>query len=100
MVKRLESEICEDLKNLVLHIVEELVDHSDEVSCDVIPAATRTVVELRTHRKDVGQVVGREGQVISGIRTILSAFAGRHGTRIDMDYVTDHENRAARTGNG
>lgn len=100
MAKGVDKATREALKELVIHMVEEIVDHEEDVECNIVPASSRVVVELHTHPKDVGQVVGREGHVVSGIRAILSAFAGKHGTRVDLDYITDQQNRSMREASG
>lgn len=89
------KETREALRQLVIHIVEEIVDHETDVEVNIVPATSRLVVELHTNPNDVGQVVGRDGAVVTGIRAILSAFAGKNRIGVDFDYVTDQEKRAS-----
>jgi predicted RNA-binding protein YlqC (UPF0109 family) len=49
-------------------------------------------VELHTDASDVGQVIGRQGSVISSIRGLLSAYGGKHRIRVDLDYITEQKN--------
>jgi len=47
--------ICDDLKYLVLHIIEEIVDHDEEGSIDVqvIDSETYMTVEIETYIRDI-----------------------------------------------
>jgi predicted RNA-binding protein YlqC (UPF0109 family) len=74
-------------------IVKHFVDHPDEVRVEIREGAMRVTVELYTHPRDVGQVIGRNGHLSTSLRAFLSAIAGRHKTRIDFDYVTEEENK-------
>jgi predicted RNA-binding protein YlqC (UPF0109 family) len=50
-------------------------------------------VDLHTHPSDVGQVVGRNAHLISSIRAFLSAVAGKNKIKIDLDFVTEEDNK-------
>ena len=85
------DELGEAVRQLVLHVVEEIVDHADDVSVMVTPSNFHLLVELRTSRGDVGQVVGRGGSVATSIRTVLGAFAGKHRIQVTFSYITEQE---------
>ncbi len=79
-------------KQLVLHIVEEIVDHEDEIRVDVTASSPfHLLIELRTARVDVGQVVGKSGGVATAIRAILAAFAGKNRIQFAFVYITEQE---------
>lgn len=84
--------LAEAAKQLVLHIVEEIVDHDgSDVRVDVSVSNFHLLIELRTARGDVGQVVGKSGSVATAIRTILAAFAGKNRIQTSFVYVTEQE---------
>jgi len=85
------KELKDEMKEMVLAIVPRIVDHPDEVRVDVVSSRYRMVVELYTAEKDVGQVIGRGGQVADAVRLIMSAFAGKYKVQVDLDYVTEQE---------
>lgn len=96
MNKPVTREHTDTLKNLTLSLVRTIVDRPDEVEVNVIPSSYRLIVELHTALSDVGQVIGKEGRVVSAIRTILAAHGGREGMRIEMDFVTEKTARGSR----
>ena len=90
------QETLDRLRDLLTHIVSEIVDSPEEVSVSVVPASYTVLVELHTSSRDVGQVIGRQGSVVSGLRSILASFGGKHRIRVDLDYVTEQRNREER----
>lgn len=88
-------EVIEAAKEIV-GIIRHFVDHPEEVEINVRPGAYRLTVELYTHAKDVGQVIGRNGHLSSSLRAFLAAVAGKHRIKIDLDYVTEEDNARQR----
>jgi predicted RNA-binding protein YlqC (UPF0109 family) len=80
----------------VVGIVRHFVDHPENVEINVVPGPYRITVELYTHSKDVGQVIGKDGHISASLRSFLSAIAGKNRIRIDLEYVTDKDNARAR----
>ncbi|BAS27476.1 hypothetical protein LIP_1630 [Limnochorda pilosa] len=76
---------------MVRWIAGHLVDHPDEVTVSVVrgePAKTPiTVLELRVHPEDMGQVIGKQGRVAKAIRTVLKAASGRAGREVRLEIV-------------
>jgi len=50
-----------------------------------------TVYEVRVHPSDVGRLVGRRGNTINAIRTLLTAGAARKGIRCSLELVDERE---------
>ena len=61
------------MKELVEAIATALVDNPDYVQVRAIEGERVTVFELRVHKSDLGQVIGRQGRTAKAIRTILDA---------------------------
>lgn len=96
--QRVTADTIDELKELAVGIVKSIVDHPTDVEVNIVPASYRLLAELHTNTDDVGQVVGRSGVVISALRTIFSAFAGKNSIHVDLEFVTEHEKAAARSG--
>jgi predicted RNA-binding protein YlqC (UPF0109 family) len=88
--------VVDDLKNLLGGLVQSIVDDPSKVHVNVIPASYRLLAELHTDPEDVGQVIGRRGSVVGSIRSILTAYGGKHGIKVDLSYVTEREKDAKR----
>lgn len=85
------SDLGESLSDLVAHVVEEIVDHHGDVRVSVTGDKFHMLVSLKTNGSDVGQVVGRGGMVISALRSIISAFAGKNRMQATLVYTTERE---------
>lgn len=71
------------------YVVKGLVDHPDEVTVTSVPQDDITIYELRMNPDDVGKVVGRKGNTINAIRTLLMAASSRNGERCSLEIVED-----------
>jgi len=89
---RVDKEIIERLKEMVLLIVRNLVNKPELVEVNVRPGAYRVLLELYTDADDVGQMIGRRGHIAVSLRSIIAAYAGKHRISVDFDYVTEEDN--------
>jgi predicted RNA-binding protein YlqC (UPF0109 family) len=91
-VEGIPAEVVAQLKDLIMVVARLVVDHPDAVEVHVVPAAYRLIAELHTDPRDVGQVVGRNAYLITSLRSFVAAFSGRVGIKMDLDFVTEHDN--------
>ena len=75
------------MKELLLYIAQNLVEHPDEVSVTEREGVGETVLELRVARTDMGKVIGRGGRIAKEIRTLIRAGGQRDGIRYSVDIV-------------
>ena len=66
------------MKELLLYIAQNLVDHPEAVNVTEIEG-DETVLELRVAPEDMGKVIGRQGRIAREIRTVIKSVAQRHG---------------------
>lgn len=74
------------------YVVKGLVQFPDAVSVTPTDRAGMTVYELRLDPQDVGKVIGRQGQTINAIRSLLTAGSAKKGIRCSMEIVEDTKN--------
>lgn len=75
------------MRDLVLWLARELVEHPDAVRVDAIERERSTVLELAVAEGDLGRVIGRGGRTAKALRTVLE-LAGRHeGRRVVLDIL-------------
>lgn len=92
--ERISADIVEAVKELVYINVKHIVDNPDDVRVVVPPSeGYQMTVALHTNPRDVGQVIGKKGHVVSSIRSLLSALSGKHDINIVFDFVTDQDNK-------
>lgn len=75
------------MKELLLYVAKQLVDHPDAVTVTEREEADNTVLELRVAPEDMGKVIGRQGRIAKEIRTVIKTVAQRDGKRVTVDIV-------------
>ena len=74
------------MKELLLYMAQNLVDHPDAVSVTEIDGE-ETTLELRVAPEDMGKVIGRQGRIAKEIRTIIKSVAQRNGPRVNVEII-------------
>lgn len=74
------------MKELLLYVAKNLVDHPDAVTVTEVPGDV-TVLELRVAPEDMGKVIGRQGRIAKEIRTVVRSYAQRTGVKASVDIV-------------
>jgi predicted RNA-binding protein YlqC (UPF0109 family) len=74
------------MKELLLYMAQNLVDHPEEVSVTEITGEEITL-ELRVAPEDMGKVIGRQGRIAKEIRTIIKSVAQRKGQRVNVEII-------------
>jgi uncharacterized protein len=76
------------VKDLLKDITSSIVAHPDEVKVEETADETGLVtLQLKVHEEDMGRVIGKEGKIISAIRTLMRVAAVKQGTRLRIDLV-------------
>jgi predicted RNA-binding protein YlqC (UPF0109 family) len=66
------------------HLVRGVVDHPDDVVVRDKQTRRGPLLEVRVNPDDLGKVIGRGGRTATAFRTVISALAGKGGSRIDF----------------
>ena len=75
------------MRELLTYLIQNLVDHPDEVSVTERDAASGTVYEIRVADGDMGKVIGRQGRIIKEVRVLMKAVAQRKGKKVTVEVV-------------
>ena len=75
------------MRDLVLWLARELVEHRDAVKVDAIERDRSTVLELSVDEDDLGRVIGRGGKTAKALRTVLDLAGRREGRRVVLDIL-------------
>ena len=75
------------MKELLLYIARNLVDHTDEVTVTEREENGEIVLELRVADGDMGKVIGRQGRIAKEIRVLVKSLAQRSQKRVSVDIV-------------
>ncbi len=77
------------MRDLINQIVQELVDHPEQVVVTEIQGHHAHVIEVEVAKEDRGKVVGRRGATADALRTLLKAASGKHGKRFILEIIED-----------
>jgi predicted RNA-binding protein YlqC (UPF0109 family) len=77
------------MKELVLFLAKQLVNHPDAVEVKETQADTTSVLELRVAKEDIGRVIGKQGRTAKSIRTILNAVASRTNRKVVLEIIEE-----------
>lgn len=75
------------MKELLTYMIQNLVDHPDQVSVTEREAGGETVFEVRVADGDMGKVIGRQGRIIKEVRVLMKAVAQRKGKRVSVEVL-------------
>ena len=75
------------MRQFLEFIIRQLVEFPDEVMLSEIPQGRLTIFRIQMRQSDVGRIIGRNGQTIRSIRSLLSSAAARHGQKVTLDIV-------------
>ena len=75
------------MKELLTYIVQNLVDHPDQVSVTERANGDETVYEVRVADGDMGKVIGRQGRIVKEIRILMRAVAQKQGKKVSVDIM-------------
>ncbi|MCP4600526.1 MAG: KH domain-containing protein [Proteobacteria bacterium] len=75
------------LTDLVEFMAKALVDDPDSVEVSEVEAEQSSLIELRVSKADMGKVIGKRGQNVTAMRTILSGVSAKYKKRVVLDII-------------
>jgi predicted RNA-binding protein YlqC (UPF0109 family) len=75
------------LKELVSHVVKQLVDNPEKVKVKEVKGEQNIILELSTAKEDIGRVIGKQGRTIKALRTLLNAASVKTGHRVTIEVI-------------
>ena len=75
------------MKDLLTYLVQNLVDHPDEVRVTERDIDGETVLEVRVAEGDMGKVIGRQGRIVKQIRILMRTVAQRKGEKVSVEIL-------------
>ena len=75
------------MKDLLTYLVQNLVDHPDEVRVTERDIDGETVLEVRVAEGDMGKVIGRQGRIVKQIRILMRTVAQRRGEKVSVEIL-------------
>jgi predicted RNA-binding protein YlqC (UPF0109 family) len=70
------------IRQLIEYVAGSLVDEEKDVKVTESTKEGYTVMELFVNSKDLGKVIGKNGQTARAIRTLVNAAASKAGDKV------------------
>jgi len=72
------------MKDLLEFIIKGLVDNPKEVKIEQSQEGEEVILNFTVAPSDMGKVIGKNGQIIRAVRTLLRTCAFRTGKRVQI----------------
>ena len=76
-----------DMKALIELIAKSLVDKPEDVAVTEVGGEKTSLFKLRVATSDIGQVIGKQGNIVRAMRTILSAAGAKLEKRCVLEIL-------------
>jgi predicted RNA-binding protein YlqC (UPF0109 family) len=80
-----------DLEAFLRSVLTPALEHPDELSIEINKDGNKLDVSLRAKQEDRGRVIGRNGRMISSLRTLCRAAGEKQGLDVNLELVEDDE---------
>jgi predicted RNA-binding protein YlqC (UPF0109 family) len=73
------------MKEFIEYIAKQLVDNPDKVSVEETTPDEHTIeLSLKVDEIDIGKVIGKHGNTVNAMRSLLAAVGGKEHRRITL----------------
>jgi uncharacterized protein len=79
------------MEEFVAYIIKNLVSDPASVIVNCTDEEQRLLIEIRVSQEDVGKIIGRRGNTINALRTIVRTVATRLGRKVQIDLIQSEE---------
>jgi uncharacterized protein len=76
------------MKALVEYLVKSLADQRDQVALTEHETDDSILLELSISPDDIGKIIGKNGNTINAIRTVLQAAASSQKKRVKLEVLS------------
>lgn len=84
-------------QEFVEYVVKTLVDNPSVVKTERVVDEMGVLITLKVDPKDLGQVIGRNGQTAKSIRTLLRVVGAKHQARVNLKIYEPEGSRRPRS---
>lgn len=79
------------LKDLAEYLIKSLADHPEEVELNEREEDDTILIELKISQEDLGKIIGKNGNTINAIRTVLQTAASSRKKRAKLEVLGQAE---------
>ena len=81
-----------DLEAFLKEVLEPVLDFPKDLAVEVKKNGRQVDVSLRAPQADRGRIIGRNGKMISSLRSLCRAAGEKQGLSVNLELVEDDEN--------
>ena len=70
------------MKEVILYILKSIAAHPDEIVVDTIKENKATIFNISVNSEDRGRILGKNGKIISSVKTIVRSLASKDDGKI------------------
>jgi predicted RNA-binding protein YlqC (UPF0109 family) len=74
----------ENTIEFVRYVLSQICENTNDIRVEAMDDARGTLVTIYVKEEDMGRLIGKEGQTISALRTLLSVLSARGGFRMNL----------------
>lgn len=78
-----------DLEAFLKEVLAPVLDFPDQLAIEVEKNGHQVDVSLRAPQTDRGRIIGRNGKMISSLRSLCRAAGDKHGLSVNLELVED-----------
>lgn len=75
------------MEEFVAYLVKNIVNQPELVDVRAMEGQSGLLIEIRVAPDDVGKVVGRKGNIIRSMRTLVMTIGARLGRRVQLEII-------------
>jgi hypothetical protein len=79
------------MKDTLLYILQQIVDHPDDIIIDEVVEGDRTTYVIHAHSEDMGKIIGKKGRIIMALRDLIKIIAAKQKVFADIEIAENQE---------
>jgi predicted RNA-binding protein YlqC (UPF0109 family) len=79
------------MKDTLLFILQQIVDHPEDIVIDEVVEGDRTIYVIHANAEDMGKIIGKKGRVIMALRDLIKIIATKQKVFADIEIAETAE---------
>lgn len=75
------------MKELLEYIIKTIVQHPEEVEVREVEGTKSVILEVRVAPEDRGRVIGKQGQTVKALQTIIRVAGLKKGKKVVIEVL-------------
>ncbi len=84
------EDYSKNVEGLVEYLVTNLVEDKDSIQLETqVDESGDILINVKVDQNDIGRVIGKDGNIIKSIRTLVRACVAKEDIRVDVELDED-----------